>query len=423
LCRTVARLLSFILRTDFFLGSLVLASVSRRVAEPYRVAVRADRLVNPRDALLAVVLLAVAQTELLTSDVHFNRVASVVAAAVITSSVALRRTFPVVALVGVLGANVVHDIVAGVPAPGLADPPYSFALSAAWLIAVYSVPAYGGRVQAIAGAVLPAAAAIGFTFAGGGSHPVSEVLAALLLSVAVPWLAGFARAWYAATVAARLETNRLHAERERAEVEVAQAERTRIARELHDIVAHALSVVVVQAAAERRQLDSRHEQTAEVFSTIENTSRTALGELRRLLGTLRAPDDPPVGPQPQLSDLGEVVATVRGSGIIATLRVEGPARDLPPGIELSAYRVAQEALTNVVKHADASHADVIIRFKPTELEVEIRDDGRGSVVSASAGFGLVGARERVAFFGGDFDATPVEQGGFRVCARFPLPGV
>jgi signal transduction histidine kinase len=380
-------------------------------------------LVNPRDALLAAGLIAIAETELLSSDVHFNRAAAVVAAAVIPSALVVRRTLPLVALCIVLGTSVVHDIVVGVPAPGLADPPYSFALSAAWLIAVYSAPAYGGRVQSVAGAALPAAVAIGFTYAGGGPHPISEILAALLLSVAVPWLAGFARAWHTATVAARLETSRLKADRERAEDEAAQAERARIARELHDIVAHALSVVVVQAAAERRQLDAGHDQTADVFSTIETTSRTALGELRRLLGTLRATDGSPAPPQPQLSDLGDVVATVSGSGITATLRIEGTARDLPPGIELSAYRVAQEALTNVVKHANASRADLIVRFRPTHLEVEIRDNGRGPDASDAAGFGLVGARERVAFFDGDFDAAPAADGGFRVLARFPLPVV
>jgi signal transduction histidine kinase len=372
------------------------------------------------DELLAAGLLVVAATELIGSDVHFNRPVALSAAVPITAAVALRRRAPLGGLVMLLAAYVAHRLAVGVPAPGLADPPYSFALAAAWLICVYSVAAYTDRVRALAGLLLTVLTAVGFTVSGKGPLVLNDVIAAILLSAAVPWLAGLARGRHLAGIGAREEAAALRLARSEAEAEAVATERTRIARELHDIVAHGLSVVVVQASAERRHLGADHQQTADVLGTIEDAGRAALSELRRLLGVLRAHGDPLLTPPPRLEDLKEVVASVNRSGLATTLYVEGPVTDLPAGLELSAYRVAQEALTNVVKHAHASQAVVTLRYLPHHLEVDVVDDGTAAVAATRTGFGLVGASERVALFDGTFAAAPLATGGFRVLARFPI---
>ncbi|HUR48255.1 MAG TPA: sensor histidine kinase [Acidimicrobiales bacterium] len=373
-----------------------------------------------RDAGLAVFVLAVAEFELVRSPATFNRSEAMLAAVPIAGALALRRRVPLATVFAVLAANIAHRLAFGHPAPGLAEPPNSFALASAWLIGVYSVAAFAPTLWAVVGFVAAAATTIGFTAGCACGPTVNDFLAALLLSVAVPWLGGFARARHYATVEARRIVEEQKQEHQRAEAEALAIERGRIARELHDIVAHGLSVIVVQASTERRQLPPEAVETQSVLSSIEDAGRSALTELRRLLGVLRASGDAPLEPQPGLEDLTGVVEAVRQAGIAVSVTTEGVPSPLPPGIELSAYRVAQEALTNVVKHAAASRADLTLRYSPGHLDVEVVDDGTATATDLPGGYGLLGARERVTLLGGTFVSGRPDAGGFRVLARFPL---
>jgi signal transduction histidine kinase len=211
------------------------------------------------------------------------------------------------------------------------------------------------------------------------------------------------------------------AERERdvAAREAVVEERARIARELHDVVAHNVSMMVVQAGAERRVVDVG--ATHEVLETIEQIGRGALTEMRRLVGMLRSDAPDPLTPQPGLDDLPTLVTQVREAGLPVELHVDGERRTLPAGIELSAYRIVQEALTNALKHAGDARAEVHVRYGRESLELEIVDDGAGGAArAASGGHGLVGMRERVALYGGRLDAGRRASGGFSVRVLLPI---
>jgi len=214
-------------------------------------------------------------------------------------------------------------------------------------------------------------------------------------------------------------TDALEREQELRIREAAALERTTIARELHDVVAHKVSVMVIQAGAERSLLDPASTTTEETLRTIETTGREALVELRRLLGVLRTGEQHSLAPQPTLADVDVLVARVRDAGVDVELRIEGERRPLAPGVELSAFRIVQEALTNVLKHAGGSRAFVALRFQPAELEIEVRDEG-GSArpPGPGTGHGLLGIRERVALHGGRVDAGPTGD-GYAVRARLP----
>jgi signal transduction histidine kinase len=201
-------------------------------------------------------------------------------------------------------------------------------------------------------------------------------------------------------------------------------ERNRIAREMHDVVAHSVSLMVVQAGGARRVLDCDPDASREALLAVEAIGRDALGELRRVLGLLRGTSEP-VGlrPQPGTAQLTTLVAGIRGSGLQVDLSVDGDPRPLQAGVDLAVYRVVQEALTNAVKHARARRADVRLVWRPDELVVEVLDDGRGPLVPAQGGHGLVGMRERLAAYGGGLEVGPRDGGGFAVRARIPLERV
>ena len=241
---------------------------------------------------------------------------------------------------------------------------------------------------------------------------------------AIAWLAGFAlreRAEQAEAAEARAAL----AERERetaARIAVAE-ERARIARELHDIVAHAVSVMVLQVGAVRHKLPDTLADDADALRNVEETGRTALGEMRRLLGAMRRDgDDLELAPRPGLDGLDSLVEEVGRAGLPVRLHVEGEPFPLPPAIDLSAYRIVQEGLTNALKHARASRADVTVRYGPDEVQIEVRDDGEGDASSNGAGYGLVGVRERVKIYGGQMTAGNATDGGFVLSARLPLGG-
>ncbi|GAA4387372.1 histidine kinase [Ornithinibacter aureus] len=242
---------------------------------------------------------------------------------------------------------------------------------------------------------------------------------------AAGWLVGFTlharteQAEAAEELAARAEWQR----RNEGRVAVAE-ERARIARELHDIVAHAVSVMVLQVGALRHRLPVEDVTSRETLRNVEEAGRDALTEMRRLLEAMRRDGDPlDLAPQPGLGGIAALLDTVRAAGIDTDLHVHGEAVDLPPGLALSAYRITQEGLTNVIKHAHTHRAEVHLRYCTDGLELEVRDDGGGPTTTDSLGHGLVGIRERVALYGGSMTAGPTETGGFALRARLPLgPG-
>jgi len=255
-----------------------------------------------------------------------------------------------------------------------------------------------------------------------GHSPGELVFIPLLFGIA--WLAGFAlnaRAEQADAAEARAA----QAERERetaARIAVAE-ERARIARELHDIVAHAVSVMVLQVGAVRHKLPDELADESGALRGVEQAGRTALAEMRRLLSAMRRDgDDLELAPQPGLGGVGALVAEIGRAGLPVTLHVEGEAAPLPRAIDLSAYRIVQEGLTNALKHARAHRADVTLRYAPDELQIEVRDDGTGGGASNGPGYGLVGVGERVKIYGGTMTAGAAPDGGFVLGARLPLGG-
>jgi signal transduction histidine kinase len=218
---------------------------------------------------------------------------------------------------------------------------------------------------------------------------------------------------------------RAEAEHEAQTRRAVEAERARIAGELHDVVTHNVSVMVVQAGAARSVLDSSPDDAREALLAVEASGRTAMSELRHLLGLL-APaggDEDILVPQPGAARVPALVERVRAAGLSVELSVTG-ARDLPPGVDLAAYRVVQEALTNVIKHAGTSHAAVVLEYRPDDLLITVTDDGRPATgPGGPGGRGLIGLRERIGLYGGELDAGPRPGGGWRVRARIPLEGL
>ncbi|MEW9551638.1 histidine kinase [Nonomuraea sp. NPDC050783] len=327
--------------------------------------------------------------------------------------VAWRRRRPLAALCAALVPETLLAVAGyGAGVPGLAG-----------LVLLYSVASHRGLATALggllatlsaytAGAVAGPARAVAWT-----DHVVAAVV------VTAVWGAGRSlrlRRAYLAELrerAARLE--RAHA----ADTRAARAEeRSRIARELHDVVAHHVSVMIVQAAAARRVLASDPELAGEALSAIEHTGRTAMAEMRTIVGVLRTDARAERGPQPGVQDLPALVEQMREAGLPARLLVEGEPRPLPAGVDLAAYRLVQEGLTNSLRHAGAGAGAVVtVRHRPDELDVRVQDDGAGTAEPpAGPGHGLVGIRERVALYGGILSIGPRPGGGFEVRARFPL---
>jgi signal transduction histidine kinase len=238
----------------------------------------------------------------------------------------------------------------------------------------------------------------------------------------VVWLAGFLlgrkfEEGEAATQrAAQLERER----EEQARIAVAE-ERARIARELHDVVGHSVSVMTVQASGVRRLLRDDQEREREALLIVERTGREALAEMRRMVGVLRRPEEgPALAPQPSLEHLDRLVEQAREAGLPVDLRVEGAAVELPVGVDLTAYRLVQEGLTNALKHARATRAEVLVNYGDGQIEVVVSDDGKGVGNGDGGGHGLVGMRERVSVYGGELDAGPQPGGGYRLRAKLPL---
>jgi signal transduction histidine kinase len=294
-------------------------------------------------------------------------------------------------------------------------------------LALYSLAVVSSRRAALVAVGLSAGAVLAGTLAGGGQMVVPASIGGVAL-MALGWVAGEntrASRIYAGQQAERAAEKEAAATAERAaQVRRALAdERADIARELHDIVAHAMSLIAVRAGVARMVIDTDPAQAREALSIIETTTRQSLREMRLLVGVLRDPQQPQpdLSPVPGLGDLDRLVADTAAAGVTVMLSVTGVIRGLPPAADLSAYRIVQEALTNVVRHAGPSRAKVRISYRPDAVSIEVTDDGppkgavRPPVSGTGSGHGLIGMRERAALFGGELAAGP-HAGGFRVQA-------
>ncbi len=325
---------------------------------------------------------------------------AVVAVVVAVSAVAARRLRPVET------AFVVAAAVVAAPSPGL--------VVVAALVLVYSVAARMGRRDA---AIAGLSVAVAFLVERAAWGFADDVLPPLLLAVAVAAAVGL---YVGVRRSSAVERERLEREQETLVAErTAADERVRIARELHDVVAHTLSLIVVQSEVLSTRVESDELRSA--AAALAELGRAAMGELHRTLDLLRGADEPAErDPQPKLSDLDRLVEQARDGGLVVELFVAGPPRPLPAGVEVSAFRIVQEALTNVRRHADASHAEVRVRYGAGALEVSIEDDGAGGKGGGDTeGHGLRGMRERAAMLGGALSVGPLDGGGFRVSTILP----
>ena len=326
--------------------------------------------------------------------------------AVVMTALAWRRSFPL----SVLAIALLGIIVGGRP-----DTP--FLLFAAMVIASYTTGLVLDGGRAVAGLLMAVGpAGVGVLLDDG--QPAD--LAAIAVLYGGAWVAGrlvreqTRRADRFAAQAASLE----QADEDR-RAQAAAEERARIARELHDVISHSISVITVQTQAVRRRLGEEHAQEARDLFAVESTARQAMSELRRLFGVLRADGErPPLAPQPGLDQLPRLLNRTRSAQLPVELVTIGEPVPLPPGLDLTAYRVVQECLTNALKHAGEARVTVQLRYGDRDLEIRVVDDGAGPTGNGT-GHGLVGMRERVALYGGELDARPGPDGGFAVTAVLP----
>jgi signal transduction histidine kinase len=252
-------------------------------------------------------------------------------------------------------------------------------------------------------------------------HPASQLVFIPIL-FGICWVAGFAlRERAEEAEAALVRASEAERDREVATRIAVSEERARIARELHDIVAHAVSVMVLQVGAVRHKLRDTRGEDRDVLMGVEQTGRAALAEMRRLLAVMRRDsDDVELTPQPGLDGLDSLVKRIERTGLPVRVRIDGEPFPLPRGIDLSAYRIVQEGLTNTVKHAAASHAEVTVRYSRDEIRIDICDDGQGAETGDGLGHGLIGVRERVNLYGGKMSAGTANGRGFVLSTRLPV---
>jgi len=376
------------------------------------------------DWALALALAAAFQAEVWTLEVSHgptivgissgDRALAAAIGVVLPLSLASRRRAPLAVLALAVATSVAANFLWVLDA--------GFVLAVALMVAAYSAGAHTVAARARI-AVVGVGALIAINAAINGFALGDTVFIAMILGGA--WLAGRAMHYHREREQL-LKTLMIDLERERdtkARSAVAE-ERIRIARELHDIVAHAISVIVLQARGARRSLTSHPSETREALDTIEATGGQALTEMRRLLGLLRTGEEEvALAPQPSLRFIEQLVAHVREAGVPVDVTVEGEPIELPPGIDLSAYRIVQESLTNTLKHAGSATARVVIRYRKDDLELEVADSGVRAAGGDGEGHGLVGMRERVLIYGGRLETGRRDSGGFTVRARLPLvPG-
>ena len=360
------------------------------------------------DAALALVLAAVSVAVAVLRPGVPDRGVVVALAVLQTLPLVFRRSHPLSVLAVVAGASSAAAIISGTLIQPLS-----------LLVALYTVAAHCARRDATR-AGLAAAVVLAWPLLRDSGYNIGV---AVLKSgfLAAGWVFGA----YLGELRARAAANRREQQLQTARA-VAE-EQARVGRELHDIIAHTLSVIVIQAAAAGDVFDSSPDRARQALGSIEAAGRQALAELRRVLEAIGPPASQPAppAPQPGLAQLDALISQVRATGLAVIVRTEGAAEDLPAGIDVSAYRIVQEALTNTLKHARANTAEVALIFHPRELIIDILDDGHAADPPAEGaphpGRGIIGMHERVALYGGSLTAGPRLGGGFQVHARFPLP--
>ncbi len=341
-----------------------------------------------------------------------------------TLPIALRRRNPMRILIVTGSAITLYSMLGYLGTNGVGDS------SGAWgvVVAFYTVAANEPRRRAM----VAAAATAGCVLLSFAAYAAFDSIAGWTANLSVTYLS-FGLAWLigdnlrvrrAYTRQLENRAAELEIEREEKAVQAVTEERARIARELHDVVAHYVSVMVVQAAGARRVVDKDPVAAKGALEAVEAAGRTALAEMRRMLEVLRT-DDPGMGPQPGLGEIDRLIGHVRDAGLPVEYSVQGTACCLPAGMDLAAYRIVQEALTNTVKHGGKASARVAVRYTDETLEIEVVDDGRGAAAPLQAGaegggHGLIGMKERVGLFGGELQTGPILTGGYRVFARMPI---
>jgi signal transduction histidine kinase len=337
------------------------------------------------------------------------------------ASLLVRRRLPLVTFGVILAALIAESLLRS---PVLVQPLV--------LVGVYTIAARTElRVSLIATVATAVVFLIASGLARGGAPSVAQFVSSLVTICAAYIVGSYVRTRVAYIDSLQQRAAQLLRERELLAQQAVAEERVRIARELHDVVAHHLSLLTVQAAALQTQL-APGDPARDTAESMARTGRKAMDEMRRMLGVLRLADTemPEHTPQPGIGEIPRLVAEARDAGLDVSFATDGTARPVPPGIDLSAYRIVQEALTNVLRHAGSARCSVTVRFNAEELELRVTDDARGSAegrgvetpgTDGHAGHGIVGMRERVALFGGELIAGAVPGGGFAVRAVLPLP--
>jgi signal transduction histidine kinase len=371
------------------------------------------------DLILALVLSLICQFELLVgANITGPRLVNHGFALLVTLPLAYRRAHPLGAVLVAFGAIGTQAVLDG----DLIENPFTPFFVA--LVLSYSLGAHAKTdKRAVIGAAVPILIMwVELAVVEKVSQP-GDYLFTPLVVVVSPWLAGRAVRNRALKAAALQELAiRLEREQEqRSDMAVAD-ERSRIAREMHDVVAHSMSVMVIQAGAARKMLDKDPGRAAEALNSIEDTGRRGLAEMRRLLGVLRTEDDRAgLAPQPGMGRIDDLIERARRAGLPVDLSVDGEPRPLSPGVDLSAYRIVQEALTNTIKHAGAANARVRVRWGAHRLELDVSDDGQGPYQNENgSGNGLIGMQQRVKLYGGTLETGPLADGGYRVHATLPV---
>lgn len=370
-----------------------------------------DPVVVDRVASAALVVLAVVAA---ANGKHHGPLA-LFAAALTCATVAWRRRAPAVAtLLGGIGITV---FAVSSHSAQLSVEPVALLLDY-YVLGRLSIQ----RAQPVIDVLLLALAVAAITISPGNKH-LSDVATSWAVVVAVPFAAGRAIASRAALTRELLaNASRLEREQQERARQAAAQERSRIARELHDVVAHSVSVMVIQTQAARRVAADDPDTAREALRSVQACGRDALAEMRRMIGVLRHGDEQLAGAAaPALSQLNDLATRARAAGLPVELRIEGDPHPLPAGLELVAFRVVQEALTNAIKHAGPARAVVRVAFTGAELEIDITDNGRGPTKErGTGGHGLLGMRERLILYGGELETGRARGGGFRVSARIPV---
>jgi signal transduction histidine kinase len=357
------------------------------------------------DAALAAAVIALGQAEVWLNASIDPKPAAALCEFALGLALASRRRFPL-ATVTAVAVAASAEAIAGVP---LQEPLVPLIAS---VVAIYSLVTHAPRERAFAGVAI---GLTGVAVQTASQHKgIGNFVFALVFLVGA-WIAG-------RTIHARTgRAEQLEREQEQVAAAAAEQERRRIARELHDIISHSLGVLVLQAGAAEQVLERDPEGAREVLRSIRATGQDAIGELGALLALAHGEPEHSREPQPTLADLERLLATTRKAGLPVELEIAGELLELPAALELSAYRIVQEGLTNARKHAAATRARVLLRYRGHEIEIEISDNGAGAANGHGSRRGLVGIGERVALFNGRFDAGPQPQGGWLLRATLPLP--